>query len=172
LRCRFPEPEATHRAGLALARAVDGEGVVLLLAGPLGAGKTTFVKGLAAGFGVDPNAVTSPTFGIAHEHLTPDGRALRHVDFYRLEREAELAEAGIVDFLAPGALVAVEWGDRFPNALPTDRLELRLERPRGEASVRSARAAAGGETSERLLARWHEQLVADLEIEVEPAVWP
>ena len=172
MRCRFPEPEATHRAGLALAHAVDEEGIVLALAGPLGAGKTYFVKGLAAGFGVDPNAVASPTFGIAHEYATLDGRALRHVDFYRLERETELAEAGIVDFLVPGALLAVEWGDRFPNALPTDRLELRLERLRGEACVRSARVAAGGETSERLLARWHEQLAADTEIELEPAAWP
>lgn len=114
------------------------------LAGPLGAGKTTFVKGLAAGLGLAPDAVASPTFVIAHEHALPagSGRRLVHVDGYRLADEDELEAAGWSDWLVPGTLVVVEWGDRFPDALPADRLRVALGRE-AEAG-RSAPAPAPG----------------------------
>jgi len=103
---------------------------VVELAGPLGAGKTTFVKGLAAGLGLAADAVASPTFVIAHEHALPGGAARRlvHVDGYRLADEDELEAAGWSDWLVPGTLVVVEWGDRFPEALPADRLRVALGR--------------------------------------------
>lgn len=110
--------------------------VVVALIGPLGAGKTEWVKGLAEGLGVDPKLVASPTFVIASEY--PGRRRLAHVDLYRIESEAELEATGFVDLLAPGTVVAVEWADRFPEALPADRIEVRL-----------ARVGAGEATEER-----------------------
>jgi tRNA threonylcarbamoyladenosine biosynthesis protein TsaE len=161
-----PGPEATAAAARALAACIGDEGLVLALAGPLGAGKTAFVKGLAAGLGVDPARVASPTFVIASEYPASEsagaGRRLAHVDLYRVESEAELEAAGFLDLLEPGAVVAVEWADRFPGALPGDRLELRIERP-GDATDPAARvlhASASGPSSEALLERWKQALGA------------
>ena len=114
----FPSPEATRAAAGALARAVGPEGLLIALIGPLGAGKTVFAKGLAEGLGIDPAVVASPTFVIASEYPVPDGRRLAHIDLYRVESAAELEAAGFLDWLEPGVLVAVEWADRLPEALP------------------------------------------------------
>jgi len=168
LRCHFPEPEATRNAGAALARVLDAAGLVVSIEGPLGVGKTVFVKGLAQGLGIDPQSVASPTFVIAHEYAIGDGRVLRHVDFYRVEYPRELEEVGFGDFFEPGALLAVEWGDRFPEALPRDRLELEMARPSDSPGSRWVRAVARGEVSEQILARWQTALSRDMGIETEP----
>jgi tRNA threonylcarbamoyladenosine biosynthesis protein TsaE len=135
---------------------VDERGLVLGLEGPLGAGKTVFVKGLAQGLGIDPRTVASPTFVIASEYVAAGGMRLAHVDLYRLESAAELEGAGFLDLLGPGAVVVVEWADRFPEALPLGRLGLRLERPSGGVSPtqRVLHAKASGEVAEQVLARW------------------
>ncbi len=168
LRCRFPELEATRKAGIALASVLGEEGLVLSIEGPLGVGKTVFVKGLAEGLGIDPQAVASPTFVIAHEYATGGGRVLRHVDFYRVEYPRELEEVGFGDFFEPGALLAVEWGDRFPEALPTDRLELQMERPGDSPASRRVRAAARGEDSREILDHWQVALARETAVEIEP----
>lgn len=86
-------------------------GAVLLLAGDLGAGKTAFVRGLAAGLGIDASEVTSPTFTLVHEYR--GGRLpLVHVDLYRLDR-ADLDEIGLDPDLAAEGVVAVEWAERL-----------------------------------------------------------
>ena len=100
--------------------------MVVGLVGPLGAGKTEWVKGLAEGLGIEAKWVASPTFVIASEY--PGARPLAHVDFYRLESEGELEAAGFLDLLDPGRVVAIEWADRFPGALPGDRIEVRIAR--------------------------------------------
>lgn len=96
-----------HRFAGTLAR-----GDLVMLVGPLGAGKTTFVRGLAAGLGVG-GTVSSPTFQLVRVHPpgTSGGLALAHADLYRLERSAELDGLGLIELLDDGAVV-VEWGDR------------------------------------------------------------
>ena len=155
---RSPSPEATRAAGRLLGVALGSQGAVIALAGALGAGKTVFAKGLAEGLGIDPAALASPTFTIVHEHRAPDGRVFAHVDCYRLRSAAELEAAGFLDLLAPGAVVVVEWGDLFPEALPADHLEVRLARVPHEDSQRWLSAVASGPAAEALLARWLEAL--------------
>ena len=159
---RFPSrsPEETRAAARTLAAAVDPRGLVVALIGPLGAGKTVFVKGLAEGLGVDPASVASPTFVIASEYAAPSGRRLAHVDLYRVNSAGELEAAGFLDLLEPGAVVAVEWADRIPEALPPDRIELRIERDgaEGEPTRRVLNAVAFGDVAGAALARWRDSL--------------
>ena len=155
MRLRSRTPEDTARIAAALAGALDASGGVVLLSGPLGAGKTQFVKGLAEGLGVPAEQVQSPTFVVAQELALPSGGSLVHVDCYRVGSPAELEDAGLLDWLAPGARVVVEWGERVPDAWPADRLEIAIER--GEAA-RALSVRACGPSSEALLVRWRTRL--------------
>lgn len=141
-------PEETEALAAALGREARG-GERLGLVGDLGSGKTCFVRGLAAGLGIDPERVSSPTFVIVHEH--GGGRLpLVHVDLYRLERpdddEPLLREA----LWGPGVAV-VEWFDRLPADAAEDALVVRLE-PRG-GDRRRVRLEARGPRHEAWLAR-------------------
>jgi tRNA threonylcarbamoyladenosine biosynthesis protein TsaE len=116
-----------ERLGRAL---VAGDMVALI--GPLGAGKTTMVQGIARGTGVPPERhVASPTFALVNEH--PGRVPLVHADLYRIEREAELAELGLTEALDRAALV-VEWLDRFPEVAPADHLEIRIAAREAESA--------------------------------------
>ena len=112
----------TVRLGEAIGRRL-APGDVVALSGELGAGKTALVQGIARGLGCG-DRVTSPTFTIVNEYA--DGR-LFHVDFYRLERREELDAIGFDDYFARGGVIVVEWADRFPEALPAERLDIRIE---------------------------------------------
>jgi tRNA threonylcarbamoyladenosine biosynthesis protein TsaE len=160
LRFRSPSPDATRAAGRLLAGVVGEHGAVIALIGPLGAGKTLFVKGLAQGLGLDPASVASPTFVIASEYPASEGRRLAHVDLYRLRSQAELEAAGFLDLLAPGTLVAVEWGDRLPGALPEDRLEVMISRGAG-GDGRLFAVSALGPLAAATLTRWRSLLEGD-----------
>lgn len=152
-----PSPESTRSRAAQLGAACAAEGACLALMGALGAGKTAFVQGLAAGLGLDARAVVSPSFVIASEYPLPDGRRLAHVDLYRVGDEDELELAGFSDLAQRGTVLAVEWADRLPRALPADRLELQLERE-GPRTRRLEARARGGESA-ALLARWRAALV-------------
>jgi tRNA threonylcarbamoyladenosine biosynthesis protein TsaE len=153
LRLHSPSPEVTERLGAALAAAIDADGAIVLLSGPLGAGKTRFVKGIASGLGFEASRVQSPTFVLAQELPLGDGRSLVHVDCYRVAGEAELESAGLFDWLAPGALLVAEWADRVPGAWPRDHLALRFTRG-GDEFTRTLDASASGPRAKLLLARW------------------
>ena len=176
-----PTPDTTRAAAIALGGVLGdlaaADVFTLALCGDLGAGKTLFAQGLAAGLGIDPALVASPTFTIASEYSLPLGarsggvRQLIHLDLYRLEDPAELEAIGFVDLLEPGNVLAIEWADRFPSVLPADRLELRIERVGladvGEVGNASAPAAdrrlcaeARGPAAAEALARWETELEA------------
>ncbi|MGI5127431.1 tRNA (adenosine(37)-N6)-threonylcarbamoyltransferase complex ATPase subunit type 1 TsaE [Pseudonocardia sp. CA-107938] len=124
----LPDPADTEALGEQLAAGL-GAGDLIVLAGPLGAGKTVFVRGLARGLGVT-GAVTSPTFVIAREHRPgPDGAGvpLVHVDAYRLGGAAELDDLDL-DTDLDAAVVAVEWGEGVAERLAQQHLLVRLER--------------------------------------------
>ncbi len=107
-------------------------GAVLLLSGDLGAGKTAFVKGLAAGLGIDPDEVTSPTFTLVHEYR--GGRLpLVHVDLYRLER-ADLSDIGLDADAADAGVTAVEWAERLSRDVP-DAVRITIEDAGGDDRV-------------------------------------
>jgi tRNA threonylcarbamoyladenosine biosynthesis protein TsaE len=97
-------------------------GDVVVLAGDLGTGKTTFAQGLAAGLDVH-EPVTSPSFTIVQEY---NGRVpVAHIDVYRLDRFQELYDLGLEELL-DGRVTLIEWGDVVTPVLPTDRIVVRL----------------------------------------------
>jgi tRNA threonylcarbamoyladenosine biosynthesis protein TsaE len=100
------------------------KGTVISLEGPLGAGKTQLSKGVAAALGCRDEA-SSPSFTLVHEYA--GGRLpLHHFDFYRLKNSQELLDIGYDDSLGNAAIV-VEWGDKFPEALPAGAVRVRIE---------------------------------------------
>jgi tRNA threonylcarbamoyladenosine biosynthesis protein TsaE len=143
--------EATQRLGRALGAALRiGDAVALI--GPLGSGKTTLVKAVAVGAGVtDPGRVNSPTFVIVNEYdAGPADSSLRlyHIDAYRLRGGPDLEALGFDEMVTLGT-VLIEWADRVPESLPSDRLTIVIE-PAGEQQRRFT-FEAGGPTAERLL---------------------
>jgi tRNA threonylcarbamoyladenosine biosynthesis protein TsaE len=127
----------------ALLRAGD----LVILAGPLGAGKTTLVQGIGAGLGVR-GPVTSPTFVIARVHppLAGGGPALVHADAYRLGSFSEVDDLDL-DTDAGSAVTVVEWGTGLAEPLAEDRLEISIE-PDRDGDARTVRINGHG-------ARWH-----------------
>ena len=89
-------------------------GTFVLLHGDLGAGKTAFVRGLAAGLGLDPTEVSSPTFVLIQHYRGPV--PLTHVDLYRLDSAAAVDDLGLEELVAGGVL-AIEWAERLPRPI-------------------------------------------------------
>lgn len=119
---------ASSEETMALAEALAKKlhpGTVITLEGDLGAGKTTFTKGLAKGLGVS-RVVNSPTFTIIKEYQGTD-YPLYHMDVYRLDEEGEEAVA-FEDYFYSDGVTVIEWASRIEEWLPSERLELQIKR--------------------------------------------
>lgn len=116
-------PEATWSVGEFVGKRLKA-GMVLCLTGDLGAGKTLFTKGVAAGLGVKAD-VTSPSFTLMNLY---DGRLpVTHFDLYRLDDEGDLDEIGFYEYAdEPVGVAIIEWADKFPEALPPHHLSVVL----------------------------------------------
>lgn len=134
------EESATEALGRRLGEACRG-GEVILLDGPLGAGKTCLTGGLAAGLGVAGPAI-SPTYVILRSYPAREGLTLHHLDFYRLGGDEDLETVGLEDCLGPDTVVVAEWPGRCPHAFDDFTLAIHIE-PTGEAT-RLLRGYAGG----------------------------
>jgi tRNA threonylcarbamoyladenosine biosynthesis protein TsaE len=121
--------EETIALGERLAAELPAKAVVLLI-GNLGAGKTTLAKGIVKGLGAaEPSEVSSPTFTLIHEYSP----SVYHIDLYRLDTPAQIATLGLEEIFDRPAVVLIEWGEKFPQLMPEDRIEIRL-RATGENS--------------------------------------
>lgn len=144
----LPHRRATIHLAERLAKALAPADLVIL-EGDLGAGKTFFSRALCRALGVPPSIpVTSPTFTLVHEY---DGRLpIRHADAYRLRDEAELAQLGLREQRAEGALLLVEWGSPYVEALGGDALVLAFSvSPEGERAATPRATGPRGETLAR-----------------------
>ena len=113
--------EETIELGRRIAAMLPRHAAILLI-GNLGAGKTTLAKGIVSGLGAAlPDEVSSPTFTLIHEY--GEGRVY-HIDLYRLD---EVATLGLDEIFDRDAVVLIEWGERFPQAMPEERIEIRLQ---------------------------------------------
>lgn len=130
IRIRLPETDDTVALGERLATLLR-PGDLIILTGDLGAGKTTFTRGLAAGLGVE-GRVSSPTFIIARVH--PGPVPLVHVDAYRLTDLAEVDDLDLDSDLEESVTV-VEWGEGLVEELSPNRLEIQIVRPRGKSET-------------------------------------
>jgi tRNA threonylcarbamoyladenosine biosynthesis protein TsaE len=145
---------ATDAAMRDLGRQLAGllrAGDLVILTGPLGAGKTTLVQGIGAGLGVR-GPVTSPTFVIARVHpvVSGSGPALVHADAYRLGSISEVDDLDL-DTDAAAAVTVVEWGAGLAEGLAQDRLEISIE-PDPDSDVRTVQLNGHG-------ARWNDALM-------------
>jgi tRNA threonylcarbamoyladenosine biosynthesis protein TsaE len=111
----------TGELGRALASQLR-PGAIVLLVGDLGTGKTSFVRGLAAGLGIDPDTVSSPTFTLVQAYRGP--LTLFHVDLYRLEG-AEPEDLGLEELASGEAIVAIEWAEKLVRPFP-DAVQVRI----------------------------------------------
>jgi tRNA threonylcarbamoyladenosine biosynthesis protein TsaE len=122
---RSMSEEETVVAGEQFGRTLKAGDVVGIF-GPIGAGKTRFVRGVCRALGTDRN-VSSPTFTLVHEYHAP-GLAVYHFDFYRISSPAELAGIGFAEYLDRGdGVCLIEWADRVEAFLPGERYEVRME---------------------------------------------
>ncbi len=97
----------------------------MALVGELGAGKTQFIKGLAAGVGVGkPAYVSSPSFTLINEY--PGGIPFYHIDLFRLGGEKEAEDLGLEDYFRGGGITVIEWADKIPSLLPEEMLLIHI----------------------------------------------
>lgn len=98
---------------------------IFLFYGEMGAGKTTFIKAFCAALGVE-DTVSSPTFSIVNEYLSPKGK-IYHFDCYRLKNQTEALDFGIEEYLYSGNYCLIEWPEKIPDLLPENYLRISIE---------------------------------------------
>ena len=134
-------PEETEHIGEMLGRRLR-PGTVVAYRGGLGMGKTCFTRGLAAGLGIDPAEVSSPTFALVNEYR--GGRLpLWHFDMYRVESFDALYSTGFFDYLDLGGVLALEWSENIDGALPEGTIYITFERLGDESRSITIEGGAG-----------------------------
>jgi len=121
--------EETVELGEEFAKKYLHAGSIVMLRGPLGAGKTQFTKGIARAFGLHDNEISSPTYALVNEYdISVNGiQRLYHLDCYRFEKPEELIELGIEEYLYPKhAVTVIEWPERIEKYLPENRIEVEI----------------------------------------------
>ena len=114
------------------------QGGVISIEGPLGAGKTVLVKGVAIGLGI-ADEVTSPTFTLITSYEGPV--PLHHVDLYRLANPAETDDLGLEELMGPGRVVVLEWGEKARDLLPPETVQVSI-RPTADHRLIEVRGLA------------------------------
>lgn len=117
--------EETEALGAELAKNLRSGDVVTLI-GEIGAGKTTFVRGLALGLGVAAGSVASPSFVLVRQY-TSGRMPLYHADLFRLENLPQAANVGLEECYEAGGVTLIEWANKVPGVLPEQFLEIRFE---------------------------------------------
>lgn len=116
----------TKKLGESFAKKLHGNEIMLLY-GTLGAGKTTFVQGLAKGLGIQKRII-SPTFIIMRSYELSDVKYFYHIDLYRLQSEKEIKGLGLVELMQnPKNIVVIEWPERLGAFIPKKRIEIHFE---------------------------------------------
>ena len=118
-------PQETEDLGAKLSSHLKAGDVVALYGG-LGRGKTAFVRGMAAGLGLDCTQVSSPTFALVNDY--GGNPPLVHFDMYRINSWEDLYSTGFFDYLDAGAVLAVEWSENIENALPEQAIRVTFSR--------------------------------------------
>ncbi|WP_035259111.1 tRNA (adenosine(37)-N6)-threonylcarbamoyltransferase complex ATPase subunit type 1 TsaE [Desulfatirhabdium butyrativorans] len=155
--------EETHRIGVLLGKKAAA-GLVFLMEGDLGAGKTCLIRGIAEGLGVDPDhPVTSPSYALIHEY--PGRLRLFHVDLYRIAFE-DLEDIGFFDLPVEDGVLAVEWARRLPHDEFPDRIDVTLETAPDD--VRKI-AIAGRGGAKRWLREWIDWIQQEAAGQTRPA---
>ena len=121
---RIDSDKAMQQLGEEVARKLYG-GETIELIGDVGAGKTTFVRGLARGLGID-ESIQSPTFTISREYSRDDGFLLKHYDFYRLDEPGIMADEIIESSSDTKCIVVVEWSGSIADVLPSRRIVVKI----------------------------------------------
>ncbi len=135
-------------------------GDVVALVGELGAGKTQFIKGLAAGVGIENSAyVSSPSFTLIHEY--PGQMPFYHIDLFRLGKEQEAEELGLEDYFLGRGITAIEWADRIPSLLPKELLFISIVYV--DKNMRSLEIVGKGKRYENLIKELFERGIRNAE---------
>lgn len=132
MRFKTASPDETKKLGQALGSLLK-KGDILLIYGELGAGKTIFTQGLAIGMGIKAH-ITSPTFTIIHEY--PGTIPLYHIDAYRLDKEEEILELGLEEYLYGEGVTAIEWPEKLDSWLPEEVIEISIKKIDGQENKR------------------------------------
>ena len=125
MQIRIPHIGDLHEAARQFVDAM-GERRVFAFYGPMGAGKTTFIKAVCEALGVE-DVINSPTFAIVNEYLDGQGQPIYHFDFYRLKRAAEAYDIGFADYVYSGNVCFMEWPEVVEDLLPDDVVRVKIE---------------------------------------------
>ncbi|MBW6497746.1 MAG: tRNA (adenosine(37)-N6)-threonylcarbamoyltransferase complex ATPase subunit type 1 TsaE [Bacteroidales bacterium] len=131
---KIKDPQNLDEVALALL-SVYPQGRIFAFFGPMGVGKTTFIKAICRQLGSTDN-VSSPTFSIINQYLTPSGDNIFHFDFYRIKELVEVYNLGYEDYFFSGGYCFIEWPEKIEGLLPDDSHKVYMKEVDGERIIR------------------------------------